>query len=218
MDYHRRVPNGSSIQLVCFDLGGVLIRICRSWAEGCRAAGVPVRSDFASDPSGANGHRQLSRRHQTGRIACAQFFQEMSATCDGLYSPAEIERIHDAWIMGEYPGVSTLIDRIHAAGVTTAALSNTNASHWRQMLAFPAFTKLGHRLASHDLGLVKPDVAVYREAERRFGVAGDRILFFDDLPDNIAAASHIGWRAATIDHAGDTAQQIEAALQQQGVL
>lgn len=204
--------------MVCFDLGGVLIRICRSWAEGCSAAGVPVRSDFTSDPSGANGHRLLSRRHQTGQIACAQFFQEMSATCNDLYSPAEIERIHHAWIIGEYPGVAALIDRIHAAGIMTAALSNTNASHWRQMLAFPAFTKLGHRLASHDLGLVKPDEAVYREAEHRFGVGGNRILFFDDLPDNIAAAARIGWQAVAIDHAGDTAQQIELALRQHGVL
>ncbi len=31
------------IRLVCFDLGGVVIRICRTWAEGCAAAGLEVR-------------------------------------------------------------------------------------------------------------------------------------------------------------------------------
>ena len=33
------------ISLVCFDLGGVVVRICRSWAEGCAEAGLDVRGD-----------------------------------------------------------------------------------------------------------------------------------------------------------------------------
>ena len=30
----------NSISLVCFDLGGVVLRICQSWAEGCVVAGL----------------------------------------------------------------------------------------------------------------------------------------------------------------------------------
>ena len=29
--------------IVCFDIGGVLVRICRTWEEGCIAADVPLR-------------------------------------------------------------------------------------------------------------------------------------------------------------------------------
>ena len=36
------------IRLVCFDLGGVLVKICRSWSDGCRAAGLDVRIDDIS--------------------------------------------------------------------------------------------------------------------------------------------------------------------------
>ena len=32
-----------AIKLVCFDLGGVVVRICQSWAEGCARAGVECR-------------------------------------------------------------------------------------------------------------------------------------------------------------------------------
>ena len=30
------------VTLVVFDLGGVVVRICRSWEEACRAAGVTL--------------------------------------------------------------------------------------------------------------------------------------------------------------------------------
>ena len=89
-----------------------------------------------------------------------------------LYSPAEIKRIHHAWLLEEYSGVAATIDRIHAAGVATAALSNTNHAHWVRMNEFPAVTKLQRRLASHELRLAKPDDAIYREAERHLAVRG----------------------------------------------
>jgi hypothetical protein len=52
---------------------------------------------------------------------------------NGTYSPAEFERIHDAWLIEEYPGVDRLVaDLIASPRVDTAMLSNTNALHWRR--------------------------------------------------------------------------------------
>lgn len=211
--------SSNGIQLVCFDVGGVLIRICRSWAEGCAIAGLPVRGDpFAEDPSSANGRRDIGQRYQTGRLTCQQYFGDLSKSVGGLYTPDEIQRIHDAWLISEYDGASALVERIHDAGIATAALSNTNHGHWSRMPEFPVMTRLQRLLASHELGLAKPDEAIYREAERRLGVSGSGILFFDDMPENIDAAQRIGWRTARIDPAGDTARQIEAALREHRVL
>ena len=36
-----------NIELVCFDLGGVLVRIVGGWAEACRVAELPVHALFA---------------------------------------------------------------------------------------------------------------------------------------------------------------------------
>jgi len=208
------------VQLVCFDLGGVLLRICRSWSEGCRAAGLDLRSggSFVNDPSSANGRAELSARYQTGRIDSETYFRDLSLAVGSLYSPEEIARIHHAWVLEEYPRVGEVIDRVHDAGLRTAALSNTNHAHWQRMPEFPAFSRLQCPLASHTLGLAKPDEAIYREAESRFGVAGRAIVFFDDLPENIEAARRVGWRAVQIDHAGDTARQIERGLRAHGAL
>ncbi len=41
-----------SIQLVCFDVGGVVVRICHTWAEGCAAAGITPRNLSLWDETG----------------------------------------------------------------------------------------------------------------------------------------------------------------------
>ena len=213
------MPRSLRVQLVCFDLGGVLLRICRSWPEGCRAAGLDLRDGgaFVDDPLSANSRNHISRLYQIGRIDCAAYFAGLSAAVNRLYSPSEIERIHHAWVIEQYPRVEETIDRIHAGGVRTAALSNTNHAHWLRMREFPAIMKLKQRLASHELGMTKPDPAIYRAAEQRLGLNGSAILFFDDLAENIDAARCVGWQAVHIDHTGDTALQIEHGVRAHGI-
>ena len=203
-------------RLVVFDLGGVIVRICRSWDEGCRAAGVEPRSVPVA-AHGGEAMRTLVDRHQRGELACDAFFREASALL-GPHTPAELERVHGAWILGDYPGIAEAIDRIHSAGVPTACLSNTNASHWDGALrASPAFARIGRRHASHLLGLAKPDARIYRAFERIAGASPREIVFFDDLPENVESALGCGWDAVLVDHAGDTAAQVLAALRSRGI-
>lgn len=207
------------VQCVCFDAGGVIVRICRSWEEGCRAAGLPVR-DESRRLSSVPVRKGLVERYQKGEICCDDFARGVSEALAGAYTPAEIMAIHGAWILGEYEGIGEVIDRIHAAGVETAMLSNTNHSHWEQMNApgaFAGFQKIRRRHASHLLGLHKPDVEIYRALQERIGVPAAGILFFDDLPENVEAARQAGWMAAQVDPMGDTAAQITRALRDRGV-
>ena len=48
---------------------------------------------------------------------------------------------------------------------------------------------------SHEVGLAKPDPAVYALVAARLGVEPQEIVFLDDVPDNIAAAQEAGWHA-----------------------
>jgi glucose-1-phosphatase len=201
--------------MVCFDLGGVVVRICRSWDEACRAAGVRPRGTFDDQRNGDVS--QLVRLHQTGLIDLPAFAERFSRTWNGRFSAEEITAIHLAWICGEYEGVGDLITRLNALDVHTAALSNTTAEHWAQLDQYAAFTHIRRRFGSHQLGLVKPDPEVYRAFERECGVKGEAIVFFDDLPENIAAAAERGWRAYPIDPDGCTATQISCALREHGI-
>ncbi len=217
----RQMDSPARIKVVCFDLGGVVVRIARTWAEACAAAGIDVRGhDTFEAPDLQSGRRELSDAYQIGRIDCRAYFRRIAEHSEGLYEPDEIEAIHRAWVFDPYPGVEQLIDELNALdGVRTACLSNTNHSHWQDLKAekdgrwrVEAIRKLNTHLVSHELNAVKPEERIYREAERRLKASGPEIVFFDDLAENIDGARRLGWQAFRIDHDGDTALQMRHRL------
>lgn len=219
-DRPARQPAGDTpVRLVCFDWGGVILRICRSFAEGVRAAGLDLRDGF-DEGELYDIRRVAAVEYQVGRLGEREFFEAVSRSMRGAYSAEEIALVHDAWLLGEYPGARELVADIHGRdGVRTGMLSNTNARHWaRREHDFPTAGTLHHQHASHLLGLAKPDAAIFRAFERETGFAGPEIVFFDDLADNVEAARGAGWRAVLIEHEGDTAAQMRAALVDLGVL
>jgi FMN phosphatase YigB (HAD superfamily) len=219
----------SSIECVCFDLGGVLVRIARDWSEGCRLAGFEVRGGSAG--SGAGRLRgELMHQFGIGRLGEAEWAERVERAMDGLYTREEVTRIHHCWTRGEYSGALELVEELNARGVVTACLSNTNHAHWKRLVhhdgekalfgepEYPAVTRLRHAHASHLHGLAKPDPAFYREFEAKTGHRGKAVLFFDDLIENVEAARSIGWRAERVEPTVETVPQIRALLTTYGVL
>lgn len=228
-----------STKVVCFDLGGVLVRICQSWPEACLKAALERRHDewLVSDAWRA-ARRQLGDRYQSGAIDCATYYAGLAALSEGRFSAEEFERMHSAWTLDHYPGA-------HEAqpGVVTACLSNTNHAHWVRLVGadgrneYPAVAALRLQLASHRLGCAKPDARIYALAYSLFAdaVAADAVaadaappgaaplrpsdvIFFDDLPANVQAARAAGWTAFEVDPSGDTVLQMRAQLAGAGVL
>lgn len=203
----------SSIKLVCFDLGGVMVRICRTWTEACEAAGIEDRTCQCARDQMLRAWRILGNELQLGRIAGDTFAERFSQAVGGLYSPAEVAAINGAWVLGEYEGMLELVRQLHAEGFETAALSNTCQEHWVELVRMPAISALQRRFASHELELMKPDEAIYRAFEEQTGFAGPQIAFFDDLKENVAGARRLGWFASQVDPLGSPAAQIRQALQ-----
>lgn len=204
-------------ELVCFDWGGVILRHCRSWEEACKVGGLEMRPAVMA-PELLHMRRIATRAFQAGRIGADEFYDMLTHATGGLYSREECIRLHNAWLLDEYEGMSTVVDEIHARGIATALLSNTNESHWRRGFPasgradYPTAGKLRHAHASHLLGFAKPEIEIYRAFERAVGVSGEAIVFFDDLDENLAAAKQLGWQTVLVDHTGDTARQVRGAL------
>jgi len=207
------------VGVVCFDWGGVIVRICRSFPEGVKAAGLEHR-DGVDNADLYDVRRALSARHQIGEMSEDEFFASVSESYGGLYTPEEVALVHDAWLLGEYEGVADLVRELHeTAPCPTAMLSNTNARHWaRRTSDFPTAGSLHLQHVSHLLQLAKSDEQIYKAFESETGFAGPQIVFFDDLEANIEAAKKRGWRAVRVDHTGDTATQMRSALVGLGVL
>lgn len=201
--------------MVVLDLGGVVVRICRTWREACDAAGEP----FLPHVDAALAHPGMAasmHAFQSGQIDAAAHFQAVRALVPD-YTLAQIARVHAAIILGDYPDIGAAIDTMHAAGLRTACLSNTNHAHWDEQLRHsPAFRRIQLPHASHLMGLVKPDAAIFRAFEASAGVQPHELVYFDDLPEFVAAARACGWNAVQVDHARDTGEQVLAGLRAHG--
>lgn len=214
------------MRIVVFDLGGVVVRICRSWKEACARTGVPFH-DLAASAENMAARKAIVRRHEVGEVSDEAYFEAIAATTGGLYRAADVRVLHDNWITGEYAGVDRLIDDLHASGVETGILSNTNNHHWQQMTApvsggdgrskFPTVQRARFPHASHLLKVAKPEAAIFEAFCRATGFGHHDVVFFDDLADNVAGARSSGWDAVQIDHTGDTASQMRLHLRLRGV-
>ena len=223
--------------MVVFDLGGVLVRICRSWEQACAAAGEPYHPEMR-EPELLEARKAITRRHEIGEIECDAFFPAMAASTRGMYSERQVRAIHRAWLLGEYDGVNALIDELHHARVRTGVLSNTNHAHWVNLMpprwhgtrmptnaadllpaaGYPTLGKIHFSHASHLLWRAKPNIEIHRAFEAAVKVGREQVLFFDDLPENVAGAKAAGWAVEQIDYSGDTASQMRTALLRRGIL
>lgn len=214
------------VAVVCFDLGGVLVRICRTWEEGCARAGIDVRDPaWLSSETARAARSEVVATYQRGEMSSAEYFAAMSRALGGLYDAGEVSRIHDAWLIEDYPGAASLVEELNAVrGVVTACLSNTNAAHWPRLVErgkrreFAASSALSRHFASHLLGVAKPDRGSFEAVERALGVPARRVVLFDDLGENVTAARRAGWAARCIDASGDTVAEMRHWLIDNGVL
>lgn len=199
---------------VCFDIGGVLVRIHRTWEDALCSVGIRNgASGFLTDFPDL-------QTFQTGELSEEDYLQRLQ-TFLHLENAELAAQVHNAILREPYAGTLELIQALNQEGVITGCLSNTNEPHWVQFEnsgRFENFTSLHTKLGSHFLHAHKPDSAMYRAFEDRTGLSSREIVFFDDSEENVEGALEQGWRAHWIDFAADPAEQMELILIGEGYL
>jgi glucose-1-phosphatase len=210
------------VELVIFDLGRVMIRLVDGWKHACELVSVPYVPGF--DVPDADLRKRVLHevlRFETGQLTHEQWCDETS-TLTGM--PAEhIDKVLRTWILDPFPGYDDFLDELHNKGYKTACLSNTNATHWHMMIEKPGrqllpLKRMHWQFASHLIRAAKPDAAIYEHVERVTGVQPARIVFFDDLADNVTGAAARGWHAVRIEPDPDPVTQARSALRKLGAL
>jgi FMN phosphatase YigB (HAD superfamily) len=106
---------------------------------------------------------------------------------------------YGSWL---YPGTLGAVARLHQHGYRLGVIANTAWPGFCMDRAFAGVGLLpyfGLRLYSGDLGLAKPDPAIFHLAERYAGLTGarKRILYVGNDPEkDIRAATAVGWSTA----------------------
>lgn len=195
--------------VVCFDIGGVLVRINHTWNEAALSAGVKTKLETDTR---LNDSPHLIE-YQAGQIDVDSYGEGLG---QWLGTPKEEALlVHSRILVSDYPGALELVAELKSNGIWTCCFSNTNDLHWIVLTDpqhFPAVASLDQKIASHELRAAKPDVAAYKQVEEMLPLRSERIVFFDDTLENIYGAAEAGWEAFRLDPAGDTIAEARSIL------
>ena len=191
-----------------FDLGRVVLdidfsRTLACWAgyAGCEPSDIVER--FVRD--------EAYRHHEIGRISDQAYFDSLRASLGIGISDAQFLEGWNAIFAGEMPGITPLLARA-AGSLPLYAFSNTNAPHVEHFSKAYADLLGCFRevYLSPAIGLRKPDAAAYDHVVNAIGVPASRIVFFDDLAENVEGARARGLLAVHVRSSADVAAALDA--------
>lgn len=197
-----------SADALLFDLGRVVLEVdfnrslaCWAGHAGCEPAHLVGR--FSPD--------EAYRRHERGEISDAEFFASLRASLGIEVTDAQFLEGWNAIFAGTMPEIEPLLARA-AEHLPLYAFSNTNRAHEAHFSR--AFADvLGHFrkiFLSSTIGLRKPDAEAYDHVVKEIGVPAERIVFFDDLKENIDGARARGLTAVHVTSTRDVADALAA--------
>src|SRR5262245_34165470 len=203
----RRGMSGmkGGVEALLFDLGRVVIdldatRILARWTALAGAAAAPLSPPLAAGIAGGEAYR----RHERGEISDAAFFAHLRQQLKIELTDAQFVDGWNAIFIGEMPGIRRILANLDGQ-LPLYAFSNTNTAHyahWSLRFAdlLAPFRKI---YVSHQLGARKPEPAAFQAVIADMGIVAPRVLFLDDLAENVAGARACGLMAAQVKSASD---------------
>ena len=128
--------------------------------------------------------RELYRETSLGKLSSAGFWRACSVNGDDMDYCSR----HSL-----QTGIEDVLSELFQRGVPLGCLSN-DVSEWSRILRrrFGLDRWIQTWSISGDLGLRKPDPAIFLALSDLSGVPSTQMIFFDDLPRNVEAALNLG--------------------------
>ncbi len=193
-------------QALLFDLGGVLVDIdfdlaISDWARYSSMPFEELKIKFQVDDQ--------YKRYERGEIQADEYFDHVATILKLAASQEQIATGWNAIFVGEISATRLLVEA-ERRSLPCYAFTNTNASHMAYWSTrFPEIVAAFDRIfASHQIGLRKPERAAFEYICRATGISAGSFMFFDDLPENIHAASNTGFQTTLVRSPDDVANAL----------
>jgi epoxide hydrolase-like predicted phosphatase len=215
-----------AIEAVIFDYGGVLSTTpFAGIAEFERKMGYPDKSlaqllfGKGASPQGPTDAIPDHDWHllETGRLTLDEFHERLVDR-----SEAALGRPLDLGVYAQFlrdlgVGVHWMmvhrVRELRADGYRTAILTNNVREwgrYWKGSIPLELFDVV---VDSCDVGLRKPDPAIYRLTCERLGVAPEAAVFLDDTRRHVESARQLGLQAILVHDPWDAIAELDAILE-----
>jgi epoxide hydrolase-like predicted phosphatase len=193
-----------AIDTAIFDLGGVIMRngspadFARRFPDLDPAIVLPILMGPYHDDTDHPWHR-LER----GELSLQEVREANRAALAEAGVPP-MPPVEMAFEINEE--MVELVRDLRAAGLGTGLLTNNARvlrDRWWGLLPYDAL--FDDVVDSHQVGMRKPNLAIYRLALERLGATADRTAFLDDIASNVAAAQAAGMVGVLVEAGGEAA-------------
>jgi 2-haloacid dehalogenase len=190
----ERVKTASNVEAVVFDLGGVLI----DWDPR-----YLYRRLFDSEKETERFLVTVCTSEWNAELDRGRSFEEMVALLCSKHPEkrGEIEAYWLRWgeMLGEsFEGSVKILEELHSAGYLLYALTNWSAETFHIARERYGFLSLFREIiVSGEVGLIKPEPAIYELLIERTGIEPSRTVFIDDREENAHEAEKIGFVSVT---------------------
>ncbi len=141
----------------------------------------------------AHRHFDLVLRFDSGNVSPHEFYAGTVERLGADISEEEFFSIYCDVFSLNSPALETLGNL--RSKCTLVLLSNTDLRRFAFIKKrFPQVLIFDHYLLSYELGILKPDPAIYLAALEKAGARADESVFIDDMEENIRGAEAIGIR------------------------
>jgi len=183
------------IEVLLFDLGGVLVDFSGVADLQALLPGPSTTTDVLARWIGC----PHSLAFGMGSMSTEQFAERFIRDWGIALEPGAFLSAYRSWCRGLLPGARDLLLALRPR-YRLAALSNSNEVHWAALAEDPTLVGLFDAMySSHQLGVRKPDAAIYGAALERLAAPAASVLFFDDAEANVEAARRAGLEACRAD-------------------
>lgn len=185
------------IKNLMFDLGGVIMDIRRqNCVEAFKRLGMADPDEFLGEYCQAGPFAAI----ENGSATPAEFRDAIRRIIPGDVSDSSIDEAFGRFLIGIPPHRLEELEELKKK-FSLYLLSNTNPIMWADGIA-RNFRQLGHDvdyyfkgvIRSYEAKVMKPDPAIFIEAERRFGIKPEETIFLDDSEANCKAAEALGFK------------------------
>ncbi|MBU0993478.1 MAG: HAD-IA family hydrolase [Proteobacteria bacterium] len=202
--------NEKPFDVLLFDLGGIFVKL-----SGAPRMMALTRETLSIDELWTKWLDSPSvKNFESGKSSSKEFAMAMVDEFGLIIDPLQFLEEFAEWSNTLYPGTRTLLNTL-SANYTLASLSNTNFIHWEYFCEDLKLPDLFHyNFPSHETGYIKPDKEAFINVIQTLSCRPERILFIDDIQQNVDSARKTGMAAIRVKGI----DQVATSLHKMGVL